>query len=190
MFPSEDDKEIVDKLFTPHTTHSRHYISLAPCSKWFTKQLPKNISIEIIYSLIDKGYKVILIGGKDDISYCNEIESEAKTEMLLNMCGKLSPLQSQDVIEKSLCLISVDSAAAHIGASTGTPIVQIYGSTVPAFGFYPLTSQNVIVENKTLACRPCTDHGRNLCPLKHFKCMEELDTQEIINAVESLIKNS
>ncbi len=91
LFPSEDDKEIVDKLFTPHTTHSRHYISLAPCSKWFTKQLPKNISIEIIYSLIDKGYKVILIGGKDDISYCNEIESEAKTEMLLNMCGKLSP---------------------------------------------------------------------------------------------------
>ena len=92
------------------------------------------------------------------------------------------------MIEKSDCLISVDSAAAHLGASTDTPVVQIYGSTIPALGFYPLTSKNEIIENKMLACRPCTDHGRNSCPLKHFKCIEDLNAAEIVNAAKSLIK--
>jgi heptosyltransferase-2 len=185
LFPSKEDDEIVNKLIN---TGSVNRISLAPCSKWFTKQLTKIKSLDIINSLTDKGFEVILIGGKDDAPYCMEVGKEAKNEKVLNLCGKLTPLQSKAAIEKSICLISVDSAAAHIGASTDTPIVQIYGSTIPAFGFYPLTSKNVIIENKTISCRPCTDHGRNICPLKHFKCMEELNTAEIIKSVENLIK--
>jgi len=200
LFPSAEDTEIVNKVLnTPHfypdvhrgkdSIHSTHLISLAPCSKWFTKQLSESKTIEVINALISSGYGVVIIGGKEDTAFCNKIENGINNPNLLNLCGKLTPLQSKAVIEKSACLISVDSAAAHLGVSTDTPVVQIYGSTVPAFGFYPLTSKNAIVENETLACRPCTDHGRNSCPLKHFKCIEDLDAVEIVNAVESLVKN-
>lgn len=187
LFPSREDTEIVNTLIDTDKTNR---ISLAPCSKWFTKQLPGSKSMDIINNLIKRGFEVTLIGGNDDKPYCGELENGLKNKMLLNLCGKLTPLQSKVVIEKSKCLISVDSAAAHIGASTDTPIAQIYGSTVPAFGFYPLTSKNIIIENNRLSCRPCTDHGRNSCPLKHFKCMEELSTAEIIKSVENLIKNN
>lgn len=195
LFPSkEDEKYIANILDSEHSIHSMHSthstgsIVLAPCSKWYTKQLTKSKSAEIIRSLNKAGFTVILIGGKDDKVYCDDLEKELSGSRLVNLCGKLTPLQSKAVIEKSECMISVDSAAAHIGASTGTPVVQIYGSTVPVFGFYPLTSKNVIIENRTLSCRPCTNHGRNSCPLKHFKCIDELDALSIVKAAESLIK--
>jgi lipopolysaccharide heptosyltransferase II len=193
LFPSKLDIEYVENflnsLHSIHSMDSTHFISLAPCSKWFTKQLTKNKSVEIIDRLTYSGFKVILIGGSEDTAYCNEIEMAVSGPNLLNLCGRLLPLQSKVMIEKSDCLVSVDSAAAHIGASAGVPVVQIYGSTVPAFGFYPLTSKNVIIENNSLPCRPCTNHGRNSCPLKHFKCIEELDANKIAEAVENLVSN-
>jgi len=191
LFPSEEDRKYVDQLFfTLHSNHSTHSIvSFAPCSKWFTKQLPENKSVEIIEGLISRGFKLILIGGGDDGAYCSKLEKKVSSQSLLNLCGKLTSLQSKTAVKNSRCLISADSAAAHIGASAGTPIIQIYGSTVPAFGFYPLTSRNVIIENNSLTCRPCTNHGRKTCPLKHFLCMEGLDVKKIIEAVENLITN-
>jgi hypothetical protein len=44
----------------------------------------------------------------------------------------------------------------------------------------------VIVENIGLECRPCTDHGRRKCPLKHFKCMREIAAGEVVKAVREL----
>jgi heptosyltransferase-2 len=186
LFPSEHDILFVDKLLEPLS--SSPIITFAPCSKWFTKQLPLKKSVEIISSLAVNGYKVILIGGADDIPYCKNIEKEIPENSLFNLCGRLTPLQSTVVIGKSSCLVSVDSASAHLCASTNTPVVQMYGSTVPSFGFYPLTSKNVIIEDKSLSCRPCTDHGRDHCPLKHFKCMEELNANEIAQAAAGLMK--
>jgi heptosyltransferase-2 len=197
LFPSKKDVEFVDKFLTPHFyppqagEHSKDsalLISIAPCSKWFTKQLSESKTVEVISTLLTKRYKVVLIGGKEDSPFCNKIESRTNNPNLQNLCGKLTPLQSKVVIDNSVCLVSVDSAAAHLGASSDIPIIQIYGSTVPEFGFYPLTSKNVIIENKALACRPCTDHGRNSCPLRHFKCMEDLDAGEIADSVASLTK--
>lgn len=193
LFPSDEDNNFVEMLFeiprSIHSARSTHsFISFAPCSKWFTKQLPENKSAEIIKELNTRGYNVLLIGGKEDKDYCDKIEKSVSDEKLINLCGKLTPLQSKIVMGKSVCLISVDSAASHIGASTDTPVVQIYGSTVPALGFYPLTSRSVIIENNALTCRPCTDHGRKDCPLKHFKCMEEIDVKKVADAVMRLYK--
>jgi heptosyltransferase-2 len=184
LFPSKEDTEYVKALL--HPLHSA--VSFAPCSKWFTKQLSENKSVEIIMEMIKIGYRVILIGGSEDAEHCGKLEKHVSNGNLLNLCGKLTPLQSKVVIENSVCMISVDSAAAHVGASTDVPLVQIYGSTVPAFGFYPLKSQSALIENNLLTCRPCTNHGRISCPLKHFKCMEDIDAKKISDVVEKLVK--
>ena len=214
LFPSHNDEIFIEKLLDtmnlknsalsepvalpapvegskdPALSGAEGLIVLAPCSKWFTKRLTGNKSVEIIKRLIASGFRVVLIGSADDRPYCKEVEKLVSNSSLINLCGNLTPLQSAVLIGKSKCLITVDSAAAHLGASTDTPIVQIYGSTVPAFGFYPLTSKNIIIENNSLDCRPCTDHGRTSCPLKHFKCIEDIDPGEVIEAVKKLINKS
>lgn len=181
LYPGKEDIDTVDHLLGIKRSN---LITLAPCSRWFTKQLTKDKSIEIVHKLLFEGYNIALIGGNEDTVYCNELENEFKDDSLINLAGKLSPLQSYEVIKRSKALITVDSAAQHLGAASDTPVLLIYGSTDISFGFYPLTSKYKIIENNTLDCRPCTDHGRDSCPKKHFKCIIDLSAEEIAEHVK------
>jgi heptosyltransferase-2 len=62
------------------------------------------------------------------------------------------------------------------------PVVAIFGSTIPEFGFAPYGEGNTIIEKK-IECRPCGIHGKNKCPKKHFNCMTEITTQEVFEAL-------
>lgn len=186
LYPSEEDKQIVNHLLI----HKANLAVFAPCSRWFTKQLTVNKSKEILHKLIFAGYNVALIGGNEDTEYCSQLEKEMNDPAIMNLCGKLTPLQSYYAITESKALITVDSAAQHLGAASDTPIVLIYGSTNIAFGFYPLTSTYKIIENNDLSCRPCTDHGRDKCPLGHFKCIEDLEADNVLRKTELIIEKN
>ncbi|MFI5164939.1 MAG: glycosyltransferase family 9 protein, partial [Bacteroidia bacterium] len=185
FFPTAKDEKLVDALI--ERVDKEKLIALAPCSKWFTKQLTKEKTIEICKAFFKKGYGVVLIGGAEDFNYCGEVQKELDSDKLINLCGRLSPLQSYLAISKSKVLITVDSAAQHLGGASDVPIVLIYGSTNKSFGFYPLTSRFEIIENTELTCRPCTDHGRAKCPLGHFKCIVDLDAGKIVETAMKLI---
>jgi len=183
LYPTPEQKDRVLHMLV----HKANLISFAPCSKWFTKQLPIEKSVEIVKNLLFKGYNVALVGGEADTTYCREVEQSLSDDSLVNLCGKLSPLESYEVMTHSKALITVDSAAQHLGSASGIPIVLIYGSTDISFGFYPLTSKYIVAEIDSLECRPCTDHGRDKCPLGHFKCMVDLSAEKIVGLMESLI---
>jgi len=183
LYPSIEQKENVRHLLK----HRSNLISFAPCSKWFTKQLTLDKAAEIAKILLFRGYNVALVGGEADTAYCSELEAKLNDESIMNLCGKLSPPESYEVMTQSKALITVDSAAQHLGSASGIPIVLIYGSTDISFGFYPLTSKYKIAEINSLECRPCTDHGRDNCPLGHFKCMVDQSAEKIVGMMESII---
>jgi heptosyltransferase-2 len=190
MFPSHEDETIAVNLLADFIkTGADNIICFAPCSKWFTKSIPELKSVDIINTLISAGYKVILIGGKDDEIFCESVLTRVDNHNALNLAGKLTPEQSSLVIAKAKALVTVDSAASHIGSVTNTAIIIIYGSTIPGFGFYPLTSKHIVIENNSLDCRPCTDHGRGSCPKVHFKCMQDINPQEIVSSLQTLTSN-
>jgi heptosyltransferase-2 len=76
----------------------------------------------------------------------------------------------------------------HTAAAVNIPVIAFFGSTVKEFGFTPYNSKNLILENNSLSCRPCTHIGRDSCPEKHFKCMEEITPQSAFEKL-SLILN-
>ncbi len=43
-----------------------------------------------------------------------------------------------------------------------------------------------IMEVDGLACRPCSKIGYDKCPKTHFKCMMEIDSDEILGIVRSI----
>jgi heptosyltransferase-2 len=190
IYPVNEDVTIADKLLGEFAqTGTENIICLAPCSKWFTKRIPELKATDIVNSLISSGYKLILLGGKDDEIFCESVLTRVNNHNVINLAGKLTPAQSSLAITKAKALITVDSAASHIGSTTNTPIIIIYGSTIPGFGFYPLTSKHVIIENNSLDCRPCTDHGRGSCPKQHFKCMKDINPDEIVSSLQTITSN-
>ena len=74
-----------------------------------------------------------------------------------------------------------DSAPMHLASAMNAAVTAVYCSTIPGFGFGPLSEISRIIETKlSLPCRPCGLHGFKECPLVHFKCAHSIETNEII----------
>jgi len=164
LYPSNSD-------FTK-MNYQTPYICIAPSSVWFTKQLPAEKWVELIKQ-IDKGTKVFLLGGKEDRELCEKIKEQSNHANTEVMAGQLSFLESAALMKGSKMNYVNDSAPMHIASSMNAPVTAIYCSTVPAFGFGPLSDNSRIAETKhQLSCRPCGLHGKRACPKGHFKCAD------------------
>jgi heptosyltransferase II len=82
--------------------------------------------------------------------------------------------------------VTNDSGPMHLAAALGVPIVAIFGPTVKELGFAPYTKKAQILE-VDLPCRPCGKHGGKVCSKKHFKCMNDISVESVVNAVEEFL---
>jgi ADP-heptose:LPS heptosyltransferase len=68
----------------------------------------------------------------------------------------------------------------HLASAVNAPVAAIYCSTLPSFGFGPLSDKSFIVEiQEKLSCRPCGLHGRRACPLGHFHCAYKIKVEQL-----------
>jgi ADP-heptose:LPS heptosyltransferase len=150
-------------------------------AKHATKRLPVH-KITDICRKIDS--PVILLGGKEDAASAAEIASECKTNVL-PMCGVLTLGQSASLVRQAEVVITHDTGLMHIAAAFRKKIISIWGNTVPVFGMYPYMpgdeNKSVMIGVKKLNCRPCSKIGHDRCPKKHFRCMEEIDVEEVVS---------
>lgn len=185
FFSKEDEKLINGVLEAFSINDNKKIIVINPLSAWFTKRWPKEYFKELALMLEQNGYLVLLIGTQKDINIGNYIKSDKKN--IVNLMGKTNLKELFAVISKSNLLISNDSAPVHIASAYNVPTIEIYGPTLPEFGFYPLSEKNAIFEIKGLKCRPCGPHGGNSCKKSHFDCMMRIKPQEVFKtAIEFL----
>jgi len=150
------------------------FFCIAPASVWFTKQLPKDKWIELVIKKSDEG-KIYLLGGKEDTLLCQEIIEESGIQNAVNLAGKLNLLESAALMSKAKRNFVNDSGPLHLASAMNAPVSAFFCSTIPAFGFGPLSDDSEIKEiNKELYCRPCGLHGFKSCPEKHFRCGNEI----------------
>lgn len=158
---------------------SQKYICIAPASVWFTKQYPKHKWVELINALPE--YKIFLIGAPSDNNLCNSIIEDCKHNNIENLSTKLSFLDSAALMKSAEMNYVNDSAPMHIASSMNANVTAIYCSTVPSFGFGPLSTNSKIAEVKQeLNCRPCGLHGKKQCPKSHFNCAENISLTDLI----------
>jgi ADP-heptose:LPS heptosyltransferase len=158
-------------------SHQQEYIGFVIGAKHFTKQLPTEKIISICKKI---NQPIILLGGKEDVMRALEIEKSVGST-IYNACGKYNLNQSASIIKQATKIISHDTGLMHIAAAFKKEIISVWGNTVPAFGFTPYfpDAKSKIVEVKNLSCRPCSKIGYDKCPKGHFKCMLEIDENEI-----------
>ena len=161
-------------------------VCIAPGSVWATKRwLPEGFAQVADWLAMNGQHKVVLVGSNDDAELAEEISDRCSSRPV-NACGKLSWLESAALISKSKAVLSNDSAPMHLAVAMKTPVVAIFGSTVPEFGFYPYGKRNQIVQ-KELYCRPCGIHGKKRCPEGHFRCMKEISADEVCQGLSRIL---
>jgi heptosyltransferase-2 len=165
LYPSGDDFKKINAV-TP-------YITVSPASVWFTKQYPKEQWIDFVNN-VPNGITIYLLGGKTDIVLCEDIRQSttgSRQSAIQNLAGQLSFLESAALMKGAVMNYVNDSAPLHFASAMNAPVTAVFCSTVPAFGFGPLSEVSYVVETDIpLSCRPCGLHGFVACPLGHFNC--------------------
>ncbi|MEM7370376.1 MAG: glycosyltransferase family 9 protein [Bacteroidota bacterium] len=174
LYPSEEDFQVVPA--------EQDYLCIAPASIWYTKQFPEDKWMKLIQRLASS-YHIYLLGGPSDRALCERIQQSTHSRKVEVLAGELSFLQSAALMSGAQMNIVNDSAPLHFASAMNAPVTAIFCSTVPAFGFWPLSDQSVVVETQhQLSCRPCGLHGKTACPEGHFRCAE-IETEHILATI-------
>lgn len=182
LFPTDEDREAVELLVKDR---SRPFVALAPGSAWQTKRWPGYARLA---ELLAGEFDIAIIGGSGDLAATREVTSRVAPERIVDATGKLSLLGSAELIRRSIALATNDSSPQHLASAVGTPTVTIFGPTVPEFGFGPLAAGSRTVGNRLLHCRPCDRHGPAVCPLGHWRCMNEITADEVAEMIRTVIR--
>ncbi len=192
LCPNEDDRKIVQELLDRRKAESASFdtsrlIALAPGSVWNTKRWPMESFRQLCRMLVEDGLSVVLVGGENDVALCERIAGGVESNKPFNAAGRLSLLQSAELIRRCMAAVSNDSAPMHLAVGVGTPVVAIFGATVPAFGFGPSGPRDRIMGVEGLTCRPCGIHGGDVCPIGSFACMHGITPDQVYRTVRSLL---
>lgn len=176
LYPSPEDFNIAAKY------NVGPYITISPASLWFTKQFPEEKWIDFLNN-ISPDFSVILLGSGADKSMCERIAGMAGRKVV-NLAGRLSFLQSAALMKGAKMNYVNDSAPQHLASAVNAPVAAIFCSTVPAFGFGPLSEISHMIETQeALNCRPCGLHGYQKCPEGHFKCALNITTKQLTDLI-------
>jgi len=183
LYPSSQDFKAVEGY------GSAPYLCMAPASVWYTKQFPMHQWIKVLQSIPFEG-PIYLLGGPGDKILNDQIVQAVENKNIINLAGRLSFLASAALQKGAVLNYVNDSAPMHFASAVNAPVVAIYCSTVPDFGYGPLSDNSFIIEtNQALTCRPCGLHGKKQCPLKHFNCAETITMEQIYQPLQQVLHN-
>ena len=181
LYPDDQDRKKAEALAQEFgLTSTEKICGISPCSVWATKRwLPKRYS-EVIRRFTEEfGCRTVLFGSANDRSLCDDIAAMSGVDPL-NSAGKLSLLQSAALADRCNAFVSNDTGMGHIAAAMNTPVVAIFGPTVPAMGFTPHGIGHRIVETN-MDCRPCSSHGGEQCPINPHDCMRSVTVDQVMD---------
>jgi heptosyltransferase-2 len=123
----------------------------------------------------------VVIGSRDDAELAAAVVAAAPGRAH-SAAGELDLRAAAALLERASVLVTNDSAPLHLATAAGTPVVALFGPTVPAQGFGPRGTADRAL-GVTLGCRPCSAHGPQVCPLLHHRCMRDLPVEQVVQAV-------
>ena len=179
------DKDFVSTASLP-VKFREGFITFAIGANHATKQMPVEKIIDLIMNI---KLPVILLGDGNDKERGDQIIM-AIGNNVLNACGLYNITQSASIVKQSKVVISHDTGLMHIAAAFSKKIISVWGNTVPEFGMYPYQPDpdSMIIQIENLKCRPCSKLGFKKCPKKHFRCMNDINTEQVAQLTRELFQ--
>jgi heptosyltransferase-2 len=153
-----------------------------------TKRWPIEHAVATARALTGRyGAQVLVHCGPAEREIADTIQGRAGDPRVRSMgCVPSLPLGlSKGVIERADLVISTDSGPRHMAVAFNKPIVTLFGSVSPSLTQTYNRPETIL--SLGLECQPC---GEYQCPLKHARCMKDLDSQRVIAAAVKIIEES
>jgi heptosyltransferase-2 len=164
-------------------------VGVHPGAKWQTKRWEES-KFNLVCKEVIKRFrcKVLLLGDIGEDKLVEKVKKGLPQGNVLEAMGL--PLgRTMSLIRRCDCLITNDSGPMHVASALQVPVVVIFGPTHPRLGFAPLGSENVVL-CAHVECSPCSLHGEKKCSKKSRFCMDLIEPDMVVEAVEGLLKEN
>lgn len=182
---SEQDQKSSLSLLTSHGwSLEDRLIGIAPMTRAKVKNWPLERFVETARVLCQAGYcRVVVLGSSDQREIGSRFE-HALGQSCINLVGKTTLRQLTALMHRMTVVLANDSAAAHLAAAVGTPVVAVMGPTNPrSTGPYGKCSRVAVCEG--LACRPC---GARTCQnSRYLECMTGVSVEQVVAQTEPFL---
>jgi lipopolysaccharide heptosyltransferase II len=130
----------------------------------------------------DARRRVIITAGPSERDAAAEVAAAANAVT----CGDFSLLELRALLDRAALYIGGDSGPLHIAATTGVPIVGLYGPTLPerSAPWRNPRIATVSIDVGALPCRPC---DQRVCAPGDFRCLTGLAPDRVVDAAERLL---
>ena len=146
------------------------------------RRWPIESYVALAEELRDRGWEVLLIGGRDDAWVKPHFQHLAVTDCI----DKLSLTELISTCDSCDAVVSHDTGPLHIAGLSRACLLGLFGPTDPG-SFLPRRSYVVgIWGGQGFACRPCYD-GHHFAPCKSNKCIQQVTPNLVIDELERLL---
>lgn len=135
--------------------------------------------------------RLVLSSGPSDRAAASRIAAAARARLAGDAArivdlGEFDLQELRALIGRSRLFVGGDTGPLHIAAATTTPVVGIYGPTLPARSapWRPAAVRTMSVERLDVPCRPC---DQRVCAPGDFRCLTQLMPAAVIAAAEEAL---
>ncbi len=131
FFVSKDVQLKIDNWITRQSLNNHKIVAIHPGGLRANKHWPIERYMKVANVLLDNGYMIMLVGGKNEEYQCLKIQQGLGKRLLFNVAGKLALDETAALLKRCACLISNDTGVMHIASAVDIPIIAIFGPTDP-----------------------------------------------------------
>lgn len=125
---------------------------------------------------------ILLVGGPEDASRAEAI-AKKNQEKIFSFAGQTGLRELRELIRQADLFVGTDSGPMHIAASTATPLVALFGPTLPE-RFRPWREDVRLIE-KDFECR--SSCRQRECVHGDFRCLLTITPKEVFTKCADLL---
>jgi len=162
---------------------ARPLVGLVPGAEWPTKRWGEEKFAALARRVAGQGGTLVLLGGPAEREMAGRIATLSRVPVR-DTAGNSIP-EALALLARCDLVVGGDTGLVHCARALGRPTVLIFGPTDPARHILSARDRAVRVD---LPCAPCHDHGPKRCPLRHHRCMGDLEVEPVAQAVQALLE--
>ena len=189
------DRRIVARLRAAGVAPGHQLIVLHVSASNPFRRWPEPAFAEVVASLVSQSpdRRVILSSGPSDrlaadriVAAARALLPDAARSQVIDF-GEFDLAELRALVERSGLFIGGDTGPLHVAATTTTPIVAIYGPTLPARST-PWRDPSIPSESIEIAGLPCRPCDQRVCAPGDYRCLTAIKPADVVVAAERMLR--
>ncbi|MDO8679902.1 MAG: glycosyltransferase family 9 protein [Acidobacteriota bacterium] len=136
--------------------------------------------------------RIVITSGPSEADAAEAVAAEARALAgaaagSIVRCGEFDLSELRALVDRAVLYIGGDSGPLHIAATSSTPVVALFGPTLPerSLPWRDPSLRSMAVDAGPLPCRPC--HQRHCVP-GDFRCLTAISPTMVLDAARALLR--